>query len=1103
MKKLFPLLLLLAAQVSASVYVVETHNPLSDEQIKNINSIKGAGEIKRFLPFGSGYLERLYEIEISNDKALQKISSNELVKLVEGDHEVDFFEIKPNKQSEMSSKDMLYPFQWGVQNQKQIVSAQMPNGGPEETEGVEGQDIDWKKAIQEIESRLKKTPTVAVVDMGLDYSHPELKDQIYKNEVECDNGNLQPGTREDRDKNGLPGDCMGWNFAATDRLFDALPTDDKGHGTHVSGIIAAKRDNDIGIAGVSDKIKILPIRVTGRVDETSEKERLIIRAASRRIAKGIFYAVHRKVDVINLSLGWPKAMNTNYLYRAIMSAIQNDVIIVAAAGNNNSPANIFPCAYREVVCVGSVDVDGKVSAFSNHGAEVDILAPGDQIVSTIPTEFIPLKLNLQGYDIMSGTSQAAPYVSAAAALIKASNPEINSTEVQRRLFDSALERKDQEKSMHGLLQLDKAFRFAQAPSIKPVFKQMSEAVYNPIDNQLMPIGLFIKNFGQETQEIKVDIESLSFGLDLKQHVHRIEKLERGEIVQLKIEGKLFNPKIMESQVKLKVTVSAEGMQTRSFTHSMSLAKNLYLEPKKSVARVEFSDPERKHPLISFRFQYDETMENRINQADRMTRVNLRTVEEVYPKGDPNYYLVYTDPKDQKEKEIFFFELDGPSLKEKHKSIKLSDTVDVLSVTKLDYNYDGAEDYLVKSIKVKDRSTIDIQYRYLTKELEPLFPEMEVIHYYSNRDTVAVTPKTVRYVKTKLSNGQFLATPVFVTDGKLNDLDQIPDPFMPADRSIKRRVYRLELVEGEDTQYRYRSFMNKGFSERVRQEFAELVPPAVSAEDTGVETVGMAFQTEKDFNEGISKAMLSFGLGYERFTIEAEIKGKEVSMRHLDFSGSRLIGNALHPVYDLTRGLEKDANAFVGFLTNSTVNVSNLSYEKENNYVYRLDTPYDRLMSFIALFEDGDTSYMFFETIDNILMVSDRNGQREESKLSTTKFSFLPGQIMSDIFYPIAVSDQLHLKPGIYIDATSVSGNRVYTMTTREEQLFAPADLSVDLPSICGYEERYCGAQPPQRHFGTLYCLPMNPVKNSNGSFDYTVLCKNKGEYELIRVPVEL
>lgn len=1088
----------------ADIYVVETREPLDAAQMEKLASIEGVGTLKRFLPFDDEYLNRLYETEVTDKGALETLRKSGLVKLVEADHEAELYEIKPNRRSEMFANDMLYPFQWGLQNQGQVISAQTPNGGPEETKGVDGQDIAWKNEIDKVEGSLRKRPVVAVIDMGIDKDHPELKDQLYKNDIECDDGNIQTGSkREDRDKNGLPGDCAGWNFAATSALYDAHPTDDKGHGTHVAGIIAAKRNNGIGISGVSDKIKILPIRVTGRIDETEERNRLIYRSASRRIAKGIFYAVHRGVDVINLSLGWPKSMNTNYMMKAISAAVSNNVLIVAAAGNNNSNASVYPCAFREVVCVGSIDVNGQVSRFSNYGGEVDILAPGDQIASTIPTAFIPLKLNLQGYDIMSGTSQAAPYVSAAAALIKSVFPGIPNTEVQRRLFDSALKRPDDFKSMHGLLQIEKAMKLEFAASVKPVFKQMSEGVFDSRDGRIRGLVLNFKNFGKEASGVKATIESLNTGIAMEKNEFSLGDMGPGSITAVEIPG-VVQDKLADARFKFKVSLSGEGIKERSFIHEVTLAKDLYTTEDKEVVKVEFASEDKRHALISFRKEYDERTENRINQDDRSTRANLRTIDAPYSSEFPSYYLVYNDPEVKNAIELFFFDYKDGKLVEKKNSLRLEDTVQFEGITKLDLNYDGKDDFLVKSTKVIDKQNIDIQHRYLNSDLEPLYPEMPVIHYFHSKDTVAATSNTIRYVKTELPNGEYIATPIFVNKGHLGKEDQVNDPWSPEDKSVFRRIYRFELQTGDVPQFKFRSFMNRDFVNEMRKRFSGLIPPAVSAADAGLETIGLMHQSQEDYRAGVVEGILSFGLGFERSAIKAVMTSSGINeYAHMDKVDSRLVGNALHPVKDLDTNKSFDTNAFVGFLTNSTVNVAHLDQSAEKNFVYRLNTANDRLMSFVASYEKGAKSYVFFETIDDILMVVDDNGVKKESRMGTTKFSFLPGKVMSDIFYPIALNKRGELNPAIYIDTTAVSGNRIYSMTSVDDELTAPAGLSVDLPSTCGYEDRYCGLGAPARHYGTLYCAPLNPARNADGSFSYMILCKNKSEYEMIKIDLDL
>ena len=100
----------------------------------------------------------------------------------------------------------------------------------------------------------------------------------------------------------------------------------------------------LGVSGVSDKIKILPVKVTGRVDETSDRNRLLMKAPSQRIANGILYAVKRGVDVINLSLGWPNSMDTAFMRNVIKEAVSKNIVVVRcgeSAGNEKLGLSSF------------------------------------------------------------------------------------------------------------------------------------------------------------------------------------------------------------------------------------------------------------------------------------------------------------------------------------------------------------------------------------------------------------------------------------------------------------------------------------------------------------------------------------------------------------------------------------------------------------------------------------------------------------------------------------------------------------------------------------------------------------------------------------------
>tara|TARA_B100001971_G_scaffold84647_1_gene78003 strand:+ start:112883 stop:116245 length:3363 start_codon:yes stop_codon:yes gene_type:complete len=1118
MKKLLALMTL-SVIANAEVFVIEAKHPLKNLELKQIQSIQKVTKVKKFLPFEDEYLNRVYEVHSDGDiqKDLDKLS---FIKLAEKDHAIDAFEIRPNRQSELFTNDMLYPLQWALQSQKQVISAQRPNGGVDETEAVAGFDMNWREGIDKIETFFKKRPIVAVVDMGIDLDHPELKDAIFKNEVECDKGEngehifqpLKDGRREDRDRNGFPGDCMGWNFATDTPLFEVSPEDDTGHGTHVSGIIAAKRNNNIGISGLSDKIAILPLRVTGRVDETSDKDKLRYRSASRRIAKAIYYAARRRVDVINLSLGWPSSMDTQFMRNALREAEKFNVLVVAAAGNNNSKANIYPCAYENVVCVGSIDADGKMSRFSNYGAEVDVLAPGDQIVSTIPVSFIPLKLNIQGYDIMSGTSQAAPYVSGVAAILKSiittQDEEGNivpvpNAEIKRRLFDSAKSKVNPEKSQFGLVQLDEALKIGMAPSVRPIVKGFSEITYDPSTKEINNLSFGLENLGAGSPNIQVKIETSNPGVEFENNgLIKLEGMNRGQKIKLHFKAKVTDTN-QSSIVPLNIKVFTPNLGVRSFYHEVYLSRSLDLADG-SLMPIKLSNDIK---LIAFRNEIQDStiwterdispelrdLWKKLNATDRRTNINIRSVDAPYSHELPDFFLTR---KVEDDVELVMIRNKGSEFKDSE-VIKFPKTYQITDIIKMDFNYDGTEDYVVKSIEIIDNTSFKIVRTYLNKDLKPLFSGKSRIVKIEDRDSIKVTPQTQRFLKTKLPSGEYVAAPVFITTGVVPSADQIQDPWLPKDRSVIRRIYRLEINEQDgELVYVPRTFMNRDFVSKIRDQFSELIPSAVSAQDSGVELVALLNQTKEEIASGEVKALLSYGLGFARYNIELSFKDEAFSTKHLSGISSRLVGNALHEHIDLDNPKDGMNDSLVGFQTNSVISVSQLIDSGEKSYVYRLDTPYDRLQSFIASYSRGSKMYLFFETIDDILMVVDENGSQTQSRLNTTKFSFLPGTVMSDLFFPISLERENQLMPAIYVDTTAVVGQRIYAMTAKDDKLTTPMDLSIQLPQVCGVQDRNCGLRGEE---DTKYCLPLNPLEDAKGHHSFMLLCKLKEDYFIKKV----
>jgi len=226
--------------------------------------------------------------------------------------------------------------------------------------------------------------TIAVLDTGLDMDHPDIKNKLAS---------------------------RGKDFINNDD--DA--TDDHWHGTHVAGIAAADTNNGLGIAGVAWNCKVLPVKVADK-DGMGFYSTLI---------EGLVWAADQNVQVINMSMGGEEAADS--LRSAVKYVYDKNVVIVASAGNEGNYV-LYPAAYDDYcLAVAATNYSDEVTTWSNAGPQVDVAAPGDNILSLIPTWYFGP--NFLPYAYASGTSMSAPHVAGFAALIKSLKPWLTVSQV--------------------------------------------------------------------------------------------------------------------------------------------------------------------------------------------------------------------------------------------------------------------------------------------------------------------------------------------------------------------------------------------------------------------------------------------------------------------------------------------------------------------------------------------------------------------------------------------------------------------------------------------------------------------------------------------------
>jgi thermitase len=289
---------------------------------------------------------------------------------------------------------------WALHNTGQSVGGQA---------GSAGDDIDATAAWDRTEGA---GVTVAVVDTGVKATHVDLVDQITGNAAE-----IGGAAGVDDDHNGFVDDYRGWDFVDADNL----PQDGHGHGTHVSGTIAAEGQSNVGVVGVAPQAKVMPLRALGNNGS----------GWMSNIAAAFDYAGDLGVRVVNASLGGPYS----FALESAIAAHPNTLYVVAAgndAANADTDSDAFPCAIAQpnVVCVGATDNRDEIASFSNYGATaVDLFAPGVAIYSTY-------KSSSTSYALMDGTSMAAPHVAGAAALALSANPAASTAFLRSSLLSS-------------------------------------------------------------------------------------------------------------------------------------------------------------------------------------------------------------------------------------------------------------------------------------------------------------------------------------------------------------------------------------------------------------------------------------------------------------------------------------------------------------------------------------------------------------------------------------------------------------------------------------------------------------------------------------------
>jgi len=557
-------------------------------------------------------------------------------------------------------------------------------------------ELKWGHEIIK-DLKLKKEVTIAIIDTGIDPYQPDLYPFMKFNSIECLSGNIIPPFEEaiDRDNNQFIGDCIGWNFKENTNLVEA----DSNHGTHVTGIMTSI------LKGQAEKIKLLPLSVYGSNEfDTSKKPKGGF--LPKRIFNAFQYALDQKVDVIHLSAGWPKLFMSVSLDRLLRKIINEEIIIVSAAGNSSQVATIYPCNIEGVVCVGSVSPSGKMSDFSNFGSQVDIFAPGEKILSSIPLSRVSTNIDILGFDYMSGTSQAAPFISASLAILKSLFPEESADEIRSRMFYNTTKSFDLN-GLNGYFNLGKSILSKPKSFYYPMTKGLDSI---EVHNRRFEFSLTINNLTKKSLRKKLRVNCS--GAKISKQVYFLKNPKE----VLNISGILNDDK--ES-----LTCSLEIEDQQDIDLSFKLAKIL----AKSFEKVSLSTPLKVFSETSFGMKSKLIPISPINQNKFSENYNLFTLKDEHyiftPKGESHKFK-----NEQGCKPLRFFQTQGFDQKSKIliESLCLNDKKNILS-----YQFRDSQLKLTYPMIYFEPSKFIINYNQFTVKLDKSMPTISFIQHGPN------------------------------------------------------------------------------------------------------------------------------------------------------------------------------------------------------------------------------------------------------------------------------------------------------------------------------------------------------------------------------------